>query len=419
MNSSQFILVLIFLSLLVFEVFDFRSNSYSKRNSDTLLSLYSQEEDSTSNIDLYSSPLLVIYGNIENYWGRYAVKHFITTVNALKEKGWNEYIPRSDTPRDTWQEMLVNMHQQFDGRVPDVLLFLQDYDLFHPTKFPFPIEFNKTQKICWFDDTGRNPPQDMGFSLSHASLLLPTYEYLHVRLPSVIDTPRMWMPHSAMSNFELPFNFEPKRIVLLIGMVSGYPVRELIKSKIDNGDKRLIQFNHPGWQPGFSITHIDDFANAIHQHLACIMDASPNNFAIAKIFEVAATGSLLLITDDITDALFALKLIDGVHYISFNRSSLDSTLDYVLDINNSLKIDTIRANGQKLVHNHHMTRHRVDAIHDAGLEAFRVKTLLDKGEQSFIDLLKIQRFPNYKDWAWKDPRNADFYSGKKSYRRLL
>lgn len=364
-------------------------------------------------------PLLVIYGDIPLYWGNYAVKHFIVTTDLLKTRGWGEYIPRVNDPRDTWEEMLTNMREQFDGRIPDVILFLQDHELFNPEKFPLVAEFANTQRLCWFDDTTRNPPSDMGYSLGHASLLLPTYEYLHKRLPEAARAPRVWTPHSALPNFELAYNPAPKRLIMLVGMVmSGYPLRELINEMIVKyGDKRLTQYRHPGWHPGPGLSHIDAFAAALNEHLACIMDASSNNFVISKIFEVPATGSLLLITDDIADAMAALHFVDGVNYVSFNRTTLNATLDWVLDPANALTVDKIRAAGQKVVHDHHSTRVRVDSIHAAGLEAARVKATLDAGGNATYDLKKIARFPNYEDWAWKDPRSADFYAGKALYRR--
>lgn len=356
-------------------------------------------------------PLFVVYGDIAKYWGSYAVKHFsVTTQELLRDRGWKAYVPRSDSPRDTWDEMLVNMKEQYDGRLPDVILLLQDWDLLNPEMFPSPPEFATTQRLCWIDDVTRHPPESMNFAVSHASVLLPTYEYLRVRLPATVNTTTVWVPHAALPHFELAFNPAPKRVVLLIGMIVGYPLREIIKDKFDKGDKRIELFHHPGWQPGPSLAHIDQFAAAINAHIACIMCASANNFVISKVFEVSATGSLLVITDDIADGMAALGFIDGVNYKSYNITTLDATLDWLLDPHNALEIDFIRAAGQKLVHDRHTMRHRADAIHAIALEGARVKARLDAGHlNTTYDLKLIQRFPNYNEWAWKSPASARWY----------
>ena len=375
--------------------------------------------DNTADI-LDDNPLMIVYGDIQKHWGTYSVKHLITTVNALKEKhGWGEYIPLSDIPRDSW-EISINNLKIIYGQIPDVILFFQDYDLFNPEKFPVPAEMKNVQRICWYDDTPRVSPPGVGYALSHASLLLPTYEYLHVRLPEILYVPRIWMPHSALPNFELPFNTSPTRVILLTGMVytgkvTSYPVRELIKNKIDKGDKRITQFVHPGWWPGSSMSHIDQFALAMNSHIACIMDASIHNFAIAKIFEVPATGSLLLITDDISDAMAALHFFDGINYRSFNRSSLDDVIDWVLDPRNALEVDRIRLAGQDVVQKYHLTKYRIANIHKAGLEAARVKSLLDNNKSAIYNLPSIQKFPNYEDWAWKNENNMAYYRGSITY----
>jgi hypothetical protein len=51
-------------------------------------------------------PLLVVYGDIELYFGTYTVKHFVATVRALKAQyGWREYVPLVNDPRDSAEVM--------------------------------------------------------------------------------------------------------------------------------------------------------------------------------------------------------------------------------------------------------------------------------------------------------------------------
>ena len=360
-----------------------------------------------------AQPLLVIYGDLEKYWGTYAVKHFIVTANALKQQhGWKEYVPTSDNPRDSIEHMEERMAREF-GRAPDTLLFLQDMYILDAETYPRKF-LAKTSYVVWYDDTPRGGlPANQLSGLDDATLLLPTYEYLQVRNAPLAPLPRVWMPHGALPAFDLPFNVYPVEKVLLVGAVmGGYPLREVIKGKIDAGDGRFLQYQHPGWHPGSSLSHIDDFARAMNGHLACILDASNNNHLVAKVVEVPSTGSLLIMSDDLRDALAALGFHQGVHYLSYNRSSLDAVVDFALAPHNRRAVDGMRAAGQALAHARHSTRARVEAIHAAGLAAARVH-----GNRSALDVGPITVFPRYEDWEWKDPATARIYSGQDAYRR--
>lgn len=368
-------------------------------------------------------PLLVVYGDIPLYWGNYAVKHFVVTANALKEeKGWEEYVPTVNDPRDSWEFMEARMLREF-GRLPDVLLLLSDvgltgmrsrYENFTRSGF-----FAKTQVLDWFDDFPRGAGRDNELRLRGVSVMMPTYEYLvENRAPATAGTPRVWMPHSALPAFYAqPLHPAPAPVVLLVGAtMDGYPLRMEVKARIDHGDKRFVQWAHPGWTAGPSMQHIDDFAAAIRNHLACILDGSANNFVVAKVFEVPATGSLLLMSDDVIDALAALGLRSGEHYLSYNRSSLDATADWVLDPSNRPAVDRMRAAGRALAVARHTTRHRVDAIHAVGEMAARVQR--EKGGVwDAASLAAVTSFPAYRDWPWKNPASARYYSEAATYRR--
>jgi hypothetical protein len=249
--------------------------------------------------------------------------------------------------------------------------------------------------------------------LMDADLLLPTYEYLLLRAPMLADVPRLWMPHSALPMYELPFNTAPLNKVLLVGHVdASYPMRQAVRNRMDRGDTRFEQFASPGWQPGQSLAHNDEFAAAIHAHIASIFDGSRNNFLVAKVFEVTATGALLLFSDDLSDALEALGFVDGQHWVSYNASSLDTVVDWVLDPRSRARVDAIRAAGQALSHARHRTDARVDAIHAAALELARAKR---EGREPNLD--SVRRFPNYADWKRKDPRSAEYYADRAVYAR--
>lgn len=366
-------------------------------------------------------PLFVIYSN-RDVWVPYTVKSFIVMLETLKTRyGWLEYFPRSREPREDAVSMEANMLRDF-GRAPDVLLIfhynVHEMKVVDRKRYPR-VLLNVTKYMSVFDDLPRNPGPTFfsagdvdWLSLADADLLLPTYEYLMVRAQAIMHVPRLWMPHSALPMFEMPFNSVPRCIILLVGHVDAidYPMRAAIQRRIDDGDKRFERFKDPGWQPGPSLSHVDMFATALHANLAAIFCSNRHHYAVSKVMEVPATGALLLFTDDLNDALEALGFVDGVHWVSYNASSLDATVDWVLDPRNRARVDAIRAKGQALAHARHRTDARVDAIHAAALELARVKR-----EGGKPNLTSVARFPNYADWARKDPRSAEYYAGTSEY----
>ena len=62
------------------------------------------------------------------------------------------------------------------------------------------------------------------------------------------------------------------------------------------------------------------------------------------------------------DALAALGLLPGRHYLPYNSSSLDAVVDWVLAPENRGAVDAMRAAGQALAHALHGTRSRIAAL---------------------------------------------------------
>lgn len=81
-----------------------------------------------------------------------------------------------------------------------------------------------------------------------------------------------------------------------------------------------------------------------------------------QIFEIPASGSLLLLNAEMVPIVSQLGFFDGVHYVSYTADSLHSVIDAVLDPKRRAAVDVIRRQGQELVLARHMTSHRAAAI---------------------------------------------------------
>jgi len=339
-------------------------------------------------------PLLVVYGNIQKYWGSYVVKEFYAIVqNLTRSRGWHNYIP-VDEPREDWATMGWDLLTDFGGRTPDVMLVLQDFTVLSWPRKGTPLE--STVVINWVDDL----PIGNGHALAGmkgADVLLTCYEYLlQARYPALNDKARVWFPHSAMPHFHLPYNRDPVPKVLLVGSVdaTGYPGRFMVLSRINMGDDRFAQYVHPGWHPGSGLDHQVDFARAVNHHLAAICDGSNNHFLVGKSVEVPATGALLLMTDDVADAMEGAGFVAGTHYLAWNAGNLDQVVDWVLEPENRRAVDRMRAAGQRVALARHTTAHRVDTLHAVGLAAARARR---RGLP--LQATLPQPFPPYKNWT--------------------
>lgn len=87
-----------------------------------------------------------------------------------------------------------------------------------------------------------------------------------------------------------------------------------------------------------------------------------------QIFEIPATGALLLLNAEMAPVVRALGFQPGVHYVAYTRETLEAVAAAVLDPVNRPAIDAIRTAGQELVRARHTVLTRSAAI-DALAEA--------------------------------------------------
>jgi hypothetical protein len=315
-------------------------------------------------------PLLVVYGNIPRYWGMYVVKEFDAIVrNLTGELGWESYIP-VDHDRPSWEQLGWDLVVDF-GRTPDVILFLQDFGVLDVSRRRDLTILNDTVVFEWVDDMWYSDNARDG--MRGADVLFPTYEYLlDPVFHGVLARPRVWMPHSVMPAFlRLPLNATPVARVLLVGSSDpkGYPLRWLVTEKLEKGDNRFNVFKSPGWHVPNGVDHQGEMGEAMNGHLATIADGSSGHFLVGKCFEMPASGALMIMSDDIQGPLAAVGFLSGVHYLAYNKDTLDAVVDWVLAPANRAAVDRMRAAGREVALAVHQTHHRTAMLHAAALQA--------------------------------------------------
>jgi len=161
-------------------------------------------------------------------------------------------------------------------------------------------------------------------------------------------------------------------------------------------DPRISLLAHPGYERRSADAEPEksgarDFALAMWRHLACLTDGAFHNYTVAKvrrplsrsprpaayerpprsfrlvprrtqIFEIPATGCLLLLNYEMDAYVRPLGFEPFVHYVPYSAETFDAVIDAVLDSSNRLEVDAIRLQGQQLVWSRHMSSHRAAAI---------------------------------------------------------
>jgi hypothetical protein len=205
-------------------------------------------------------------------------------------------------------------------------------------------------------------------ALSMFETVFSTYGYVFDQYYPELKAKRVvWVPHSASPDFMLTYNEHPENAILLSGAINDYyPMRLRLKALSYSDSYPIVIHCHPGHRCDFDYETNDSvgrgYAERINNYRVAFTDSSKYKYAVAKYFEIPATGSLLLADRAISEPLRRLGFIEGVHYTGVSNEDLEEKIDYVLDTSNHAELDGIRQNGQKLVWQKHKTSDRARLI---------------------------------------------------------
>jgi len=175
--------------------------------------------------------------------------------------------------------------------------------------------------------------------------------------------------HSARLNYICNINDNPINKILISGVINSiYIDREYAVSKqliypdkIDRF-KKTIKYrvaNHNNIICG------KKYYEYLNKYLCCFCDIA-YDYILAKVFEIPASGSLLLYMDKdnekIKNIMKEMGFIDGENYISCNRTDFIEKVMYITDPNNKSEIDRIRINGYDLIKQHHTSENRYQTV---------------------------------------------------------
>jgi hypothetical protein len=301
-----------------------------------------------------------------NAYSRYVSREFAYIMRELiAVYGWKHLEP-SAFSGGTMREKIVHHF----GELPEVILFWggEDFLCDHARQ----VEELNTAKWFVADDLHHDDSRDLrekAFLL--CDTVLATYAYRFADFfPEVAKSRRVvWLPHSASPDFTLAPNSTPRNELFLSGAIANaYPLRQRLNALMESGCKEIVRHEHPGYHCKYD--YADDsrvgraFARRIWEHRAAFTDCLVFRYAVAKHFEIPATGALLVADVALAEPLKELGFLPGVHYFPVSDADLEERVRYLFGDEPQAELDRIRQNGQALVLARHRTSHRARLIND-------------------------------------------------------
>jgi hypothetical protein len=190
-------------------------------------------------------------------------------------------------------------------------------------------------------------------------IISPAQEFFIEHYPEYVQKmffmPDFFGPETRYTNLKI--QEDPIRKCLLSGasVPKIYPIRNHI---LQHGDGHRIVYIPPPYPTCPHDFIGDKYARCLNKFECCVTDSGACRYAVTKVFEITAAGSLLL-CDQIKD-LDACGFVPWEHYIPITLENSLETIYTVLD--NPEKYQRIKEQGRSFTHNNHGIRNRVVSI---------------------------------------------------------
>ena len=366
---------------------------------------------------------IVVEGLGGGTWLNYVSTEFGEILRLLQELPG--YIPMQPRPKiETVLDWLAGHCP--GGGAPDAVVFwesgtlgLDADDFAHSHQWQ---EARKSSLICVFMDDLHYFTEEQAkmkvVAMERAHHIFATYAYkISSWYPSIDSEKVTWMPHSAGRHFlRDSMNTSAEDSLLISGAIGEqyYPCRVAAREAINQGDKLLKMLEHPGYDSSrkFPPKH---YPETLMQHKLALATTMRIGYMVAKVFEIPAVGTAVLINNDMQDLLSDLGMHPNVHYVPFfcsMASPPSSNLSHVARqiLGESERLTSIRRHGMDLMRAKHTVMHRAWQLHavtHSQIELFRRKSLnyQPQGTLSRFPTLRLRKVgqcfgykPQRDDW---------------------
>jgi hypothetical protein len=305
-------------------------------------------------------------------YARYVTREFACIMETLiAVHGWKHIEPDALSQSGvSWSECIL----RHCGKMPKVILFWEAHEFLGEHEQQ--LRSLPCEKWIATDDLHHpceNAVRERAFLL--CSTVFATYAYCFAAyFPLVADTRRViWLPHSASPDFDLALNTAPRNQLFLSGAIEDcYPLRTRLNLLMESGFEGIVRQEHPGYHCEYDYGNDDRigraYARRIWGYRAAFTDCTTFRYAVAKHFEIPATGALLVADTAIAGPLAELGFVPGVHYFPVSDGDMEDRVRYLLCQEFHPELDEIRSNGQALINERHRTSHRARLIDDLAAE---------------------------------------------------
>lgn len=235
------------------------------------------------------------------------------------------------------------------------------------------------------------------------------YELSDWELPLISNN--YFFPHCAIWLMEL--NLKPIKKILLSGTILKNQedrnfLLSLAKSHTDYFD--ILPYENK--KRPEKLCYDKKYYEYLSKYICCIVD-SIDNYILPKIFEICASGSLLLCFNnfEIFDVYEKLGFIDGTNYISCNSDNIIEKIEWILNPINKDYVDLIRKTGYELVKKSHTIFSRYnDLIGLLNNHNFKLDKLFMKKKSDNTSQYKLGFDLNIKNNLIKEDINTQDYN---------
>jgi hypothetical protein len=338
-----------------------------------------------------SDPFFGLWGG-QTFWSTYVSDEFYYLFKELEEVyGWKEL---ADGPyyNRTWlaNDNISSYFMRYFNRIPDLIVYVEMYDMLHLQASRPDWKLLRHPWLFMDDVQGDTPALSILIreALMTVEHTLATYPYrIDEEYTKKITTnlnvwstySRTWIPHAASPSFFTQYNPNPILKIFLSGAISEiYPYRQLAlamyeKAASNRSMNRIEYLKHPGYGPVTNATQSSvgkSYAKMINRYFAAMTDISVRNYIVAKVFEIPAAGALLLLNSEAIPILARLGWHDNVHYVTYNRTNMETVFADVLNTRYFEKYERIRRTGHKNALQLHTTKRRALFIHNLAMNSY-------------------------------------------------
>lgn len=198
-------------------------------------------------------------------------------------------------------------------------------------------------------------------------------DYMRRKFPHIAEHfkhfPYYFAPHDRYNSLRL--DAVPKMKCLFTGHVNPgiYPLRTFLLSQL-HGDpelqKVMVRVRHPRYGAKdatllpYEMPAVlnETYAQALNDHYCSVATGSKYRYVLAKYFEIAAAGALLLAEQTVDSD--SVGLVPGIHYVPIDRSHVVGMVKTC--VRHPEVFEKIRLAGALYVRSHHSVRNRVEQL---------------------------------------------------------